>query len=347
MDAFYAAVEVREDPALAGKPLIIGHRGRRGVVATASYEARRFGIHSAMPSVQAARLCPHAVWRRGRHALYVDVSKRIRALFEELTRAVEPLSIDEAFLDLTGIARSLDEGADLGRALKDRITEAERLTASVGVAGNKFLAKVASDMQKPDGLVILAPDDVEAELWPLPVDRLWGVGQKTRARLEKGNLHTVHDIAVADPRRLEDLVGARTAGHLQALSRGEDHRAVVNAHRRKSLSEERTYTYDLKSPQRIDRALVERASGVATTLQAKGWVARTVHLKVRTGDYTTFTRSLTLSAPTNLADDILSAARSLLASRVDLAGRGVRLVGVGASGLSAADAVQGSLFETL
>jgi len=176
MDAFYAAIEVREDPSLAGKSVIVGHPGKRGVVTTCSYEARVFGVRSAMPSVVAARLCPDAIWLPVRMSLYVEVSRRIRAILDEEAPLVEPLSIDEAFLDLTGWAKSLDAGAAIARKLKDRIRSQERLTASVGVAPNKFLAKLASDLEKPDGLVVFPKEAIPKRLWPLPVERLWGGG---------------------------------------------------------------------------------------------------------------------------------------------------------------------------
>ncbi len=194
MDAFYAAIEVRENPALAGKPLIVGHRGRRGVVSTCSYEARRFGVRSAMPSVTAERLCPEAIWLPGRMELYAEVSRQIRRLLEEISPVVEPLSIDEAFLDLTGIARDLEHGRGIGSRLKERIRAEQRLTASVGIAPNKFLAKLASDLEKPDGLVVFALEDVPSKLWPLPVERLWGVGPKTAARLRDSGLSTIGDL---------------------------------------------------------------------------------------------------------------------------------------------------------
>jgi nucleotidyltransferase/DNA polymerase involved in DNA repair len=182
MDAFYAAVELREDASLAGKALIIGHRGRRGVVSTCSYEARKYGVRSAMPSVVADRLCPHATWLRGRMSLYREVSRAIRKILARHSPLIEPLSIDEAFIDLTGIAASLDEGALEARRIKRIILDKERLTASVGVAPNKFLAKIASDLDKPDGLVVMPIDSVPETLWPLPVDRLWGVGPETAKR---------------------------------------------------------------------------------------------------------------------------------------------------------------------
>ncbi len=207
LDAFYASVEIREDPSLAGKPLIVGHRGRRGVVLTCSYEARKFGVRSAMPSVVAEGLCPQAIWLRGRMDLYVRVSREIRSILDEFSPAVEPISIDEAFLDLTGIARTPDGGAATGRALKDRIRAEQRLTASVGVASNKFLAKLASDLEKPDGLVVLRPENVPERLWPLPVERLWGVGPHTGAHLRRGGIRTVAQILRVPERSLAVLVG--------------------------------------------------------------------------------------------------------------------------------------------
>ena len=231
MDAFYAAVEVRENPALRGKALIIGHRGRRGVVSTCSYEARTFGVHSAMPSVTAERLCPNATWLPGRMDLYVEVSHRIRRILEDATPAVEPLSIDEAFLDLTSVASAaagsaraprrvstLDDGRRVAAWLKARIRDEERLTASVGVAPNKYLAKVASDLEKPDGLVVLPLEEVPARLWPLPVSRLWGVGPKTAARLEKAGLRTIGDVARRPPADLERLCGESWGAHLVDLA---------------------------------------------------------------------------------------------------------------------------------
>ncbi len=344
MDAFYAAVEVREDPSLAGKPLIIGHRGRRGVVSTCSYEARKFGVRSAMPSVTAERLCPDATWLPGRMDLYVEVSRRIRRLLDASSPVVEPLSIDEAFLDLSGSARSLEEGRRAGARLKAAIREAERLTASVGVAPNKFLAKVASDLEKPDGLVVFPLADVKRRLWPMTVRRLWGVGPKTAERLAGGGIVTVGDVARSAPRALAALVGERGAAHLAALARGEDDRPVVADREAKSISEERTYGRDLADPEDVDRALLERAEGVARELRRHALAARTVHLKVRSGDFTTWTRAATLPTPTQLAEAIVAAARRLLAERIDLGGRGVRLLGVGASGLEPALKVPEPLF---
>jgi nucleotidyltransferase/DNA polymerase involved in DNA repair len=344
MDAYYAAVEVRENPELAGKPVIIGHAGKRGVVSTCSYEARAFGVRSAMPSVIAARLCPGAIWLPGRMDLYVEISRRLRRILDEAAPVVEPLSIDEAFLDMTGLANDLAHGAAMGRILKDRISGEERLTASVGVAPNKFLAKLASDLEKPDGLVVFPMEDVPSRLWPLPVERLWGVGPKSAEVLHRGGLRSIGDIARVSERALAARVGDSLAAHLHALAHGQDDRPVHADHEAKSISEERTYGDDLTDPQTIDRELLARAEGVARTLRRNGLAGRTVHLKVRTGDFKTWTRALTLHDSTDLAEAIVEAARTMYRERIDLHGQGVRLLGVGVSGLMRAGSSPGSLF---
>jgi nucleotidyltransferase/DNA polymerase involved in DNA repair len=344
MDAFYAAVEIRENPELAGRPLIIGHPGRRGVVSTCSYEARRYGVRSAMPSVTARRLCPDATWLPGRMSLYAEVSGRIRRILREFSPRVEPLSIDEAFLDLTGIARDLGAGGESARRLKRRILDAERLSASVGVAPNKFLAKVASDLEKPDGLVVLPRESVPARLWPLAVERLWGVGPRTAERLRGGGVSSVGQVLEVGETALASLVGRDSARHLRALARGDDDRPVQAQRAAKSISEERTYSEDLTAAEEIDRALLARAEGVARELRRQGLVGRTVHLKLRSAEYRTWIRSLTLAAPTDLAEPLVRAARSLR-ERVRLDGRGLRLIGLGVSGLRPAASVPAPLFS--
>ncbi len=344
MDAFYAAVEVRENPGLAGKPLIIGHAGKRGVVATCSYEARAFGVRSAMPSSIAARLCPGAIWLSGRMELYVAVSRRLRRILDEEAPVVEPLSIDEAFLDMTGLANTLEHGAAIAAALKRRIRVEERLTASVGVAPNKFLAKLASDLEKPDGLCVFPREDVPQRLWPLPVERLWGVGPKSAEVLRRSGLRTVGELARMSENALAAIVGSGMAAHLHALASGEDDRPVCADRESKSVSEERTYGDDLTDPREIDRELLARAEGVARALRRDGLAGRTVHLKVRTGDFTTWTRALTLRDPADLADTIIEAVRTLYRERIDLRGQGVRLLGVGMSGIAKAGSSPGSLF---
>jgi len=344
MDAFYAAVEVRDDPSLAGRPVIVGHRGPRGVVSTCSYEARRFGVRSAMPAVTAERLCPHAVWRPGRMERYAEISRAIRAILRDVSPAVEPLSIDEAFLDLTGIAADLAAGAVIGRRIQERIRDEHGLTASVGVAPNKFLAKFASDLDKPEGLVVVSIEAVPERLWPQPVERLWGVGPKTAERLRERGFARVGDLLRGDPARLDAVVGARAATHLRELAHGRDDRPVHTSREARSVSEERTYGEDLTDPDDIDRALLARAEGVARELRRDGIAGRTVHLKVRTGDYTTWTRSTTLVHATDLAEVLVRAAREMFRDRIDLGGRGVRLLGVGVSHLEPRGAGQAEMF---
>jgi nucleotidyltransferase/DNA polymerase involved in DNA repair len=276
--------------------------------------------------------------------LYVEVSHRIREILERHSPLVEPLSIDEAFLDLTGIARDLADGRRIAAAIKQEIRDRERLTGSAGVAPNKFLAKVASDLEKPDGLVVFPLEEVPSRLWPLPVERLWGVGPKTAERLREQGLVKVADLANAPAGRLARLLGESSAEHLLALANGRDERPVEPGREAKSISEERTYGEDLTEPADIDKALLARADGVARELRHQGLVARTVHLKVRTGDFDTVTRAVTLSEPTDLAEVVLAAARELLRERVILKGRGVRLLGLGVSGLEAPRAGQAALF---
>ncbi len=345
MDAFYAAVEIRDDPTLAGCPLIVGHRGSRGVVSTCSYEARRFGVHSAMASVLAERLCPGATWLPVRMDRYVEASRAIRRILDRVSPNIEPLSIDEAFIDLTGIACDLGVGHAVALALKQTIRQELRLTASVGVAPNKFLAKLASDLEKPDGLCVLGLDRVESTLWPLTVDRLWGVGPVTARRLNEVGLPTIGDIARTSRSTLTALVGASKASHLLELAHGRDERPVDGSGAAKSISEERTYARDLLDPEAIDRALIERVDGVARELRREALVARTVQLKARTGNFETWTRSLTLREATDLAEPILDAARRLLAERIDTHGRGLRLIGVGVTGLSRRGSGQAALFD--
>jgi len=344
MDAFYAAVEVRQDPRLAGKPLIIGHKGPRGVVSTCSYEARPYGVRSAMPSVVAMRLCPQATWLPGRMGLYVEVSRRIRSIFDDFTPLVEPLSIDEAFLDMTGVVADLRGGADAARHLKETIRARERLGASVGIAPTKFLAKVASDLEKPDGLVIFPLEDVPARLWPLPVERLWGVGPKSAARLHALGLRTIAELVDTGEDRLAAALGEGSARHLLSLARGEDLRPVVPDRASKSISQERTFAADLRDRDAIEAELLGRSEGVARELRREGLGARTVHLKVRASDFTTWTRALTLPAPTFLTEEIYAAACDLFGSRIRLGGRGVRLLGVGVTNMAPPGSGQLDLF---
>jgi nucleotidyltransferase/DNA polymerase involved in DNA repair len=258
---------------------------------------------------------------------------------------VEPLSIDEAFLDLTGIAGDLAQGVTVANDLRARIHAAQQLTASVGIAANKFLAKVASDMNKPDGITVITTQDIPRKLWPLAIERLWGVGPKTAERLRRERIRTIGDLLQVCAATLQRLVGENSATHLRRLARGEDERPVATGHEAKSISEERTYERDLHDADEIDRALLARAEGLSRELRHQGLLGRTIHLKVRGGDFTTWTRSRTLPEPTDLTETIVAAARELMRERIQLDGRGIRLLGVGLSGFAPAGAGQGSLFQ--
>lgn len=344
MDAFYAAIEQRERPELRGKPVLIGHPGPRGVVATCSYEARSFGVRSAMPSVRAMRLCPDAVWLPPDFCLYHEVSTRIFALVERVVPAVEQVSIDEAYGDLTGVARDLADGAALARELKAAIRQAERLTASAGVAPCRFLAKVASDLEKPDGLVTIGPADVERVLWPLSVRVIPGVGPKLQEHLARLGARTVGDLAHADERLLRRELGVATAHFLKERARGEDDAPIETWHERKQVSEERTYAEDLAGEAAIEEELFARADGIAAELRRRELVARNVAVKLRDASYRTITRSRTLDEPTDLAAEIYEVARELWRAADEFRGRGLRLLGVAARELRAARDVPPPLF---
>ncbi len=333
MDAFFAAVEQRERPELRGRPVIVGHRGRRGVVATCSYEARRFGVRSAMPSVTAEKLCPDAVWVRGRGELYRAVSRRIFAMLDELAPRVERVSIDEAYADLSDVVRDFDEAAERAAGLRALIRREERLTASAGIAPCRFLAKIASDLDKPDGQVVLTRERIPELLWPLSVQAIPGVGPRLAERLARRGIRAIGDLVRRSEDELAAMFGRRTAVFLHRRARGIDERPVVTGHERRQISEERTYADDLHDPAAILRELRARAEGVARALRRRGVLGRAVVLKVRDGRYHTVTRTRTLAEPTDLASTIFATGRDLLRERVDLRGRGVRLLGLGVKDL--------------
>jgi DNA polymerase-4 len=337
MDAFYAAVEQRERPELIGKPVIVGADPRggrgRGVVATASYEARRFGVGSAMPISQAFRLCPQGVYVRPDMELYARVSGEVMEILRRFTDLVEQVSIDEAFLDVTGSRRVHGTPEDIARKLKRAIVDDLRLTASVGVAGSKLVAKIASDMRKPDGLVVVPAGTEAAFLAPLPVRRLWGVGPKTEEALLAAGFRTIGDLAAATPDRLQRRLGSHGLD-LQVLARGEDDRPVHAEHEAaKSLGQEHTFDADTKDPVVLRRALLELSDEVARRLREHGIRARTITLKYRDEDFKTVTRAETLAEPTDAGDVVFAAAFRLFARAH---GRlRVRLLGVTASQLGA------------
>ncbi|MFV0309726.1 MAG: DNA polymerase IV [Desertimonas sp.] len=339
MDAFFVSVELRRRPELAGLPVVVGGAGPRGVVAAASYEARRYGVFSAMPSAVARRRCPQAVFLPGDHATYAAVSREVRAIFERVTPLVEPLALDEAFLDVSGARTLFGDGASIARRIRAAINDELALTCSVGVAPNKFLAKLASVDAKPiagvdgvrpgPGVFEVRPGGELTYLHALPVGRLWGVGPKTLARLEPMGVATVGDLARTERAALAARVGRVHADHLLALSAGRDDRPVESERVVKSVSHEETFAEDLHEPDEIRRELVRLADAVAGRLRAGGLAARTITVKVRDGTFTTVTRSTTRPGGVDTAPALLATAQPLV-DRLDL-DRGVRLLGLAAS----------------
>ncbi len=333
MDAFFAAIEQRDRPGLVGRPVIVGadpRQGRgRGVVSTASYEARRFGVGSAMPISRAWRLCPSGVYLPPDMEKYAGESETIMAILRRVSDLVEPVSIDEAFLDVSASSRAFGDGEAIARRLKDELRRERRLTASVGVAGSKLVAKIASDMEKPDGLVVVPPGGEAAFLAPLPIRRLWGIGPKTEEQLAKLGIVTIGDLAALDPARLARRLG--THGHdLQRLARGEDEREVAaGVSEAKSLGQEHTYDRDSADPQRLRATLLELADAVAARLRAHGQRARTITLKYRDEAFRTSTHARTLRQPTDSGTTLFETAAQLF-SEVHR-GSKVRLLGIYAS----------------
>ena len=333
MDAFYASVEQRDDPSLRGRPLAVGGQpGSRGVVAAASYEARAFGVHSAMPMARAVRLCPELVILRPDFNRYRAVSRRILEIFRSCTALVEPLSLDEAYLDVTENLWGEPLATEVARSLKQRIREELRLSASAGVAPNKFLAKIASGWQKPDGLTVIPPERVERFLRDLPIDALWGVGPVTARKLRRLGIARLVDVRTADPELLRRAIGS-FAERIQRLSYGDDPRPVVPDRPSKSSSCESTYATDMTDARAIREEIGRMAGRGAAWLERRGLTARTVTIKVRYSDFTTITRSHT-AAPTRNREQIVARALALL-ERTEADRRPVRLLGAGVHGLDA------------
>jgi DNA polymerase-4 len=335
MDAFYASVEQRDDPSLKGKPVAVGGSPQgRGVVAACSYEARRFGIRSAMPMARAVRACPELVIVRPDFAKYREVSRQVMAILRSVTPLVEPLSLDEAYLDVTENSLNQPLAMEVAKHLKSRIFVETALTASAGVAPNKFLAKIASGWNKPNGLTVIAPERVEAFLQKLPVEALWGVGPVTARKLRAIGVEKLVDVRSADEARLRKAVGS-LAQWLQRLSRGDDPRRVTPDRPWKSISCEDTYPEDLVELKEMRAEIDRLARRVAAQVAKKGLAARTVTLKVRYSDFTTVTRSHTEEPATRDAVQLTGRALLLL-ERTDAGKRSVRLLGVGVHGLGAA-----------
>ncbi len=345
MDAFYASVEELDNPALVGRPVVVGGTPQgRGVVAAANYTARRYGIHSAMPAAQAKRLCPQAVFIRSRMDRYAEMSRAIRAIFARYTPLVEPLSLDEAFLDVTSSLRLFGDAQTIARSIKRDIRDELGLVASVGVAPNKFLAKLASDLDKPDGLVVVPANAIETFLEPLPVSRLWGVGRVSNRDLAELGVQTIGDLRGVPEELLERRLG-RSAAHLQRLARGIDDRPVVPDRDAKSVSHETTFATDIEDAGILKSWLLELGEQVATRLRRHALRGKTVFIKVRYSDFRTVTRSASLDAPSSVTRVLYVAAARLLSAELGARPQAVRLLGMGVSGITAETLEQGELFE--
>jgi DNA polymerase-4 len=331
MDAFYASVEVRRRPELAGKPVVVGGVGPRGVVSSASYEARVYGVRSAMPGSRARRLCPHAVFLPPDFTEYTAASRAVMRIFREVTPLVEPLSMDEAFLDVSGAQRLLGRPAQIAALLRRRIQAEQALPCSVGVAPTKFVAKLASTRAKPDGLAVVPADRVLDYLHPLPVDALWGVGERSAEVLHRLGLNTVHDLAHAPVGMIRSALGEAAAAHLHELAWGRDPRSVVPEQVEKSIGAETTFDTDIDDIGEIRRTLLALAGKAAGRLRGAGQVGRTVSIKVRLADFRTLNRSRTLPTPTDVTKEIFGTAWSLYEALRP--GDRIRLVGVRIEGL--------------
>jgi DNA polymerase-4 len=343
MDAFYASVEQRDDVSLRGQPLVVGG-DNRGVVAAASYEAREYGIRSAMPMSEAKRRCPKLVRVAPRMSHYKTESDAIFAVFREFTPEVEGLSLDEAFLDVTCSLSLFGTDVDIAQQIKRRILEQTGLTASVGVASSKLVAKIASDLDKPDGLVVVTAENLQSTLDPLPVSVIPGIGRETLARLHKSNIQSVRDLRCAPERDLEATFG-RFAARTRERAAGIDNRPVVASRADKSISAEETFDTDLGEVAQMNRELLRLTERTATRLRAKSLVAGTLQIKVRRADFSTYTRQKSLHPPTCNTDQLYEVAKSLMAKWLcEFPGAQVRLLGVGGSALSAGG--QADLFES-
>lgn len=333
MDAFYASVSLRARPELHGTPVIVGGGGGRSVVLSATYEARALGVHSAMPMSRARRIAPQAVVIEPDHRAYAQVSRNVMALFESITPMVEPLSLDEAFLDVSGAMRRLGSPTAIGELIRARVHDEQQITCSVGVASTKFVAKLASTQSKPDGLLVVPADRVIDFLHPLPVGTLWGVGEKTEEHLARLGLRTVADIANTPLATLQRALGQASGTHLHELSWGRDPRPVTPHEPEKSVGNEETFEHDIDDPVIIHAHLLRLSDQVAGRLRAAGYVGRTVSLKVRFADFSTITRSRTLTHSTDVGKEIYDTVRGLYES-LGLQRVRIRLVGVRMEGLA-------------
>ena len=332
MDAFYASVEVRENPALIGQQVIVGSSRSRGVVLSATYPARALGVHAAMPMSRAIRLAPDAIVVAPRMSLYSEVSQAVMSIFESITPLVQPLSLDEAFLDVSGAGKLFGSPAHIGDVIRERVASEQGITCSVGVAPSMFVAKLATNYAKPDGLHVVPADRVIEFLHPLPLNALWGVGEKTSEQLGRLGLRTVADIANTPLRTLERAIGQVAARHLMDLSWGRDPRHVTPEQLDRSVSAERTFDTDVDDYDVVLAQVLDLSESVARRLRSSELMAKTISIKVRFSDFTTITRSKTLTSTTDVGHDVYACAKRLFTD-LHLARTRVRLIGVKASGL--------------
>ena len=333
MDAFYASVELRSRPDLVGTPVIVGGLGSRSVVLSATYEARAFGVHSAMPMMRARRLCPQATVIPPSHGIYDEASRGVMEVFRSITSLVEPLSLDEAFLDVAGAQRRLGTPRQIGELIRARVADEQGITCSVGVAPTKFVAKLASARAKPDGLIVVPRDDVIAFLHPLPVGVLWGVGDKTEEALTRLGLRTIGDIAHTPVATLQRALGPAAGAHLSALAWGRDERNVIAHEPDKSIGAEETFARDVDDPAVVRRELLRLSERTAARLRAAALVGRTISIKVRFADFTTITRAKTIHEATDVARIVYETACGLY-DALGLQRARIRLVGVRVEGLT-------------
>ncbi|MDQ1335545.1 MAG: polymerase [Thermodesulfobacteriota bacterium] len=335
MDAFYPAVEVRDHPELKGKPVIVGGGRERGVVSSASYEARKFGVHSAQPMATAMRLCPHGIFLPVRMSRYQEVSRQVFEIFHSFTPLVEPLSIDEAFLDVTGVERLSGPPREIALKIKEKVLDETGLTVSAGVAPSKFVAKIASDMDKPDGLTVVPPDRVREFLDPLPVDKMWGVGKVTQQVLARLGVRTFQDLTQIPVGLLERTLGKHGAA-MHRLAMGIDDRVVEPGHETKSIGHEETFARDILDLEEARKEILSLAGRVARRMRREDVRGLTVSLKIKYADFTLITRAVTLTEPVDDSGEIYATACRLL-EKTEVGRRPVRLIGVSLSQLSSPD----------
>jgi DNA polymerase-4 len=344
MDAYYASIEQRDNPNLVGKAVIVGGDPKqRGVVSAASYEARKFGVHSAMPMSQAIRLCPDAIVLPVRMKRYVEFSQQIHAIFQQFTPQIEPISLDEAFLDVTGSIRLFGSAEKIGRAIKNQIKEQLGLVASVGIAPNKFLAKLASDLDKPDGFVVIPEKNKQQILDPLSVSRIWGIGRVTEKALKSKGIHTIEQLRRAQPEILRSILGDQTP-HILRLAQGVDNREVESNREAKSISSEQTFTTDIADKDILLDVLLHQVEDVAQRLRLNDLEAKTITLKLRYDDFRTVTRSATFDHPTNVTKILWHKAEQVFLKWHKKSAGALRLLGFGVSGLKKAGSGQHQLF---